>query len=176
MKHSTFNIQLRTSNLRRVPFGNFFERWTLNAGSRFIGVECWMFSAFLLFTAGCAVYHPQPISPEAAAAAFDARSLADGQLRAFFETNHVAVPGPHAGWNLKQLTLIAFYYQPALAEARAQLLTAQAAETTAGERPNPSVTVTPGYDNQIPGTPSPWIVPVSFDLPIETAGKRGKRI
>jgi len=135
-----------------------------------------MFSAFLLFTAGCAVYHPQPISPEAAAAAFDARSLADGQLRAFFETNHVAVPGPHAGWNLKQLTLIAFYYQPALAEARAQLLTAQAAETTAGERPNPSVTVTPGYDNQIPGTPSPWIVPVSFDLPIETAGKRGKRI
>ncbi|HSY74491.1 MAG TPA: TolC family protein, partial [Dongiaceae bacterium] len=41
---------------------------------------------------------------------------------------------------------------------------------------NPSVTVTPGYDSQIPGNFSPWLVPLSFDLPIETAGKRGKRI
>jgi len=129
----------------------------------------------VVFT-GCATYHPQPISPEKTAAAFDERSLADEHLRVFFETNHVAVPGPGGAWNLKQLTLAAFYYQPALAEARAQLLAAQAAEITAGERPNPSVTVTPGYDSQIPGTPSPWIVPVSFDLPVETAGKRGKRI
>jgi outer membrane protein TolC len=47
---------------------------------------------------------------------------------------------------------------------------------TAGARPNPSVTVTPGYDSQIPGNYSPWLVPVTFDLPIETAGKRGKRL
>ncbi len=79
-------------------------------------------------------------------------------------------------WNLKQLTLVAFYYQPALAEARAQLLAAQAAKITAGERPNPTVSVTPGYDSQIPGNFSPWLVPVSLDVPIETAGKRGKRI
>ncbi|HLX96140.1 MAG TPA: TolC family protein [Verrucomicrobiae bacterium] len=130
----------------------------------------------LLLVAGCATYHPQPISPEQTAAAFDARSLTAAGLCAFLETNQVAVPGPQAAWNLKQLTLVAFYYQPALAEARAQLLAAQAATITAGERPNPSVTVTPGYDSQIPDTPSPWIVPVSFDLPIETAGKRGKRI
>jgi cobalt-zinc-cadmium efflux system outer membrane protein len=126
--------------------------------------------------AGCATYQPQPISPEQAAAAFDARSLTDEPLRAFFETNHVAVPAPGDAWDLKQLTLVAFYYQPALAEARAQLQAAQVAKITAGQRPNPSVTVTPGYDSQIPGTPSPWIVPVSVDVPIETAGKRGKRI
>ncbi len=135
-----------------------------------------MWLAVLLLVAGCATYHPQPISPEQTAAAFDARSLTAAGLCAFLETNQVAVPGPQAAWNLKQLTLVAFYYQPALAEARAQLLAAQAATITAGERPNPSVTVTPGYDSQIPDTPSPWIVPVSFDLPIETAGKRGKRI
>ncbi|MBU6411274.1 MAG: TolC family protein, partial [Verrucomicrobia bacterium] len=79
-------------------------------------------------------------------------------------------------WNLKQLTLVAFYYQPSLDEARAQLLAAQAARITAGERPNPSISVTPGYDSQIPGTPSPWIVPVSLDWTIETAGKRGDRM
>jgi outer membrane protein, heavy metal efflux system len=135
-----------------------------------------MWLAVLLLVAGCATYHPRPIAPEQTAAAFDARSLTDAGLCAFLETNRVAVPGPQAAWNLKQLTLVAFYYQPALAEARAQLLAARAAKVTAGERPNPSVTVTPGYDSQIPGTPSPWIVPVSVDVPIETAGKRGKRI
>ena len=126
--------------------------------------------------AGCATFHPQPISPEKTAAAFDARSLADDGLRAFLETNHIAVPGPGDSWNLKQLTLAAFYYQPSLAEARAQLLAARAAKITAGQRPNPTVTVTPAYDNQIPDNPTPWIVPVSVDIPIETAGKRGKRI
>jgi outer membrane protein TolC len=63
-----------------------------------------------------------------------------------------------------------------LAEARAQLAVAQTAKITAGQRPNPSVTVTPGYDSQIPGNFSPWLVPLSLDVPIETAGKRGKRI
>ena len=38
------------------------------------------------------------------------------------------------------------------------------------------MSVTPGYDSQIPGNSSPWLVPVSVDVPIETAGKRGKRI
>lgn len=133
-------------------------------------------SFLAVILAGCATYHPQPLSPEKTAAAFDARSLADTNLCAFLETNQVAVPGPHAAWNLKQLTLAAFYYQPALAEARAQLLAAQAAKITAGQRPNPTVSVTPAYDAQIPGNYSPWMVPVSVDVPIETAGKRGKRI
>jgi outer membrane protein, heavy metal efflux system len=128
------------------------------------------------FLAGCATYHARPISSKKTAAAFNARSLTDTNLCAFLETNRVVVPGPHDTWNLKQLTLVAFYYQPALAEARAQLLAAQAAEITAGERPNPSVSVTPGYDSGIPDTPSPWIVPISIDWPIETAGKRGKRV
>ncbi len=135
-----------------------------------------MLFASFLFAAGCATFHPQPISPERTAAAFDARSLANTGLRAFLETNHVAVPGPDDAWNLKQLTLAAFYYQPTLAEARAQLLAAQAAQITAGERPNPSVAVSPGYDTGIPDNPSPWLVPVSVDWPIETAGKRGYRM
>jgi outer membrane protein TolC len=102
--------------------------------------------------------------------------MTNENLRAFLETNHVAMPGPDDSWDLKQLTLVAFYYQPALAEARAQLLAAQAAEITAGQRPNPSVSVTPGYDNHLPPNVSPWVVPLTFDMPLETAGKRGKRI
>jgi len=132
--------------------------------------------ATLVLLAGCATYHPRPISPAATAAAFDTRSLTNEGLRAFLEANHVAARVPNDAWNLKALTLVAFYYQPTLAEARAQLLAAQAAKITAGQRPNPSLSVTPGYDSGIPDNPSPWLVPVSIDWPVETAGKRGYRI
>ena len=135
-----------------------------------------MFAALLLLTAGCVTYHPQPVSPEKSAASFDARSLTNENLRAFLETNHVTGEWPRDSWDLNGLTLAAFYYQPALAEARAQWAAVEATQITAGERPNPTVSVTPGYDSQIPGNFSPWLVSVDLDVPIETAGKRGKRI
>lgn len=130
----------------------------------------------IILLSGCAVYHPLPISPEKSANDFDARSLNSEGLRTFLETNQVVGAWPRPSWDLKTLTLAAFYYQPAFAEARSTWAAAQAAEITAGERPNPSLTVTPSYDSQVPGTPTPWIVPVTFDVPIETAGKRGKRM
>jgi outer membrane protein TolC len=132
-----------------------------------------MFSAVFFFIAGCATYHPQPISPEQTAAAFDARSLTNENLRAFLESNQVTGEWPRRAWDLNALTLVAFYYQPSLAEARAQWASARAAQITAGERPNPTVGFTPTYDTT---TPPPWIYGVTWDIPIETAGKRVKRI
>lgn len=125
---------------------------------------------------GCAHYQARPLSPEKTATAFEARSLSDAGLQAFLAKNRVPAPAPGQPWDLKQLTLAAFYFQPALAEARAQLVAAQAAQITAREHPNPSVSVTPGYDTGIPGNYSPWLVPLSVDVPIETAGKRGYRM
>ena len=124
---------------------------------------------------GCAHFQPRPLLPESVAAAFGARSLADSGLRTFMAENHVQAPSADGTWNLKALTLVALYYQPALAEARGQLLAAQAARITAGQRPNPSISLTPAHD-AVPGTPSPWIVPLALDWPIETAGKRGYRM
>src|ERR1700691_2332364 len=97
-----------------------------------------LFFGIILF-AGCVTYHSQPISPEKSADAFEARSLTDDGLRAFLETNHVDGEWPRRSWDLNALTLVAFYYQPALAEARAQWASARAAQITAGERPNPTV-------------------------------------
>ncbi len=133
----------------------------------------WIMVVLVLLT-GCAHFEPHPITPAETAASFDVRTLDSPDLRRFLATNEVA-PNP-SRWDLKALTLVAFYYQPALTEARDQLLAARAAKITAGQRPNPSVSVTPSYDVQIPDNPSPWIVPLTFDIPIETAGKRGKRI
>lgn len=133
-------------------------------------------SLVLVAFAGCARFHPQPLSPAGTAADFESRSLTNSNLRAFFETNHLSGEWPRQSWDMDTLALVAFYYHPDLAVARAEWARADAARITAGERPNPSVSATPGFDSGIPGTPSPWLVPVTFDWPIETAGKRGKRI
>jgi outer membrane protein TolC len=126
--------------------------------------------------AACAHFQPKPLSAGTSIAEFESRSLEAPGLRAFLAANHVAAPARDTLWNLTALTLTAVYYQPALAEARQRLLAAQAARITAGERPNPSLSVTPGYDAGVPGAVHPWIVPLSFDWPIETAGKRGYRL
>ena len=132
-----------------------------------------MFSAALTLVAGCATFHSQPISSEKTAANFDARSLNDENLHAFLETNHVTGDWPRQSWDLNAFTLAAFYYQPALAEARAQWAAVEATQITAGQRPNPTVGFTPTKDTT---TTPPWIYGVTWDIPIETAGKRGKRI
>jgi outer membrane protein, heavy metal efflux system len=137
---------------------------------------CWRLLTLCLgiaLLAGCARFKPQPISPEISAAGFDSRSLTNDNLRAFLETNHIVAEWPCRNWDLNALTFVAFYYQPSLAEARAQLASVRAVEITAGERPNPSLSVTPTYDTT---TSPPWIPGVSWDIPLETAGKRGKRI
>jgi cobalt-zinc-cadmium efflux system outer membrane protein len=126
--------------------------------------------------AGCARFQPQPLSPADTAASLESRSLDDPGLKAFLEKNlnRELNPWPAAKWDFPMLTLAAFYYHPSLDVARAQWAVAQAGKITAGERPNPTLNVTPGYDTTT-STPSPWI-PLGFlDIPIETAGKRGYR-
>jgi outer membrane protein TolC len=137
------------------------------------GAKRWLFILVAFILAGCARFHPQSISPDQTADAFDARSLTNANLQAFLVTNHITGPWPRRSWDLDALTLAAFYYQPALAEARAQWASVRAAHITAGQRPNPTVGFTPTYDIT---TPPPWILGVTWDIPIETAGKRGKRI
>lgn len=134
----------------------------------------WLLALGLL--SGCATFQPRPISPTRSLAGYESRSLANPGLGKFLAANHVALPGRGQPWDLKSLTLATFYYQPSLAYARAQLLVVQAARITARERPNPSLSLTPGYDSGVPAVPSPWIVPVALDWPIETAGRRGDRM
>ncbi|HTI97627.1 MAG TPA: TolC family protein [Dongiaceae bacterium] len=128
--------------------------------------------------AGCAHYQSQPLAPDKTAAQLESRRLDDPGLKTFLEENlGQALPTwPETNWNFQELTLVAFYYHPSLEVARDQWLVATAGIKTAGARPNPSVSVSPAYDTQIPGNYSPWLVPVTLDIPIETAGKRGKRL
>jgi cobalt-zinc-cadmium efflux system outer membrane protein len=138
----------------------------------------WLFLICIGLVSGCAHFQPQPLVPEKSAAQLESRRLDDDGLKKFLEKNlgHELQNRPLTNWDLNSLTLAAFYFHPDLDVARAQWRVAEAGVKTAGARPNPSVSVTPGYDSQIPGNFSPWLVPVTFDVPIETAGKRAKRI
>ena len=141
-------------------------------------LKIWPLLCGLAAGAGCAQFQPQPLAPEKSAAQFDARRLDDPGLKSFLAQTGGVAPAtwPLPTWNLSSLTLAAFYFHPDLAVARAQWRVAQAGVLTAGARPNPSVSFSPSYDTQIPGNYSPWLIPVAFDLPLETAGKRGKRL
>jgi outer membrane protein TolC len=77
-------------------------------------------------------------------------------------------------WTLHDLTEEAEKHHPSIAVARAKYASAVAAVRTAGERPNPTVSLAP----QI-ATPFNWIAgtySVDFDWTIETAGKRNQRL
>lgn len=129
---------------------------------------------------GCAHYEDRPLSTARTADEFDQRSLAAEGLREFAQTHRSPAFGtapagwPPAVWDLEALTLVAVYFSPALEVARAQVGVAEAACRTAGQVPNPVVSVTPGYNTTSAGI-SPWLVNFSLDVPIETGGKRGYR-
>ena len=140
-------------------------------------MKYWPLLCGVIAVAGCAHFEPQPLSPAQTAAQFDLRRLDNAGLNAFL-AQQLGNPPPHwplPQWDLNSLTLAAFYFHPDLAVARAQWHVAQAGVKTAGGRPNPTLSVTPEY-NVTTLVPSPWGPSVNFDVPLETMGKRAKRI
>lgn len=126
---------------------------------------------------GCASFTPRPLSPQVSANTFEARSLSDPGLE-----NYLAAHLPHAAqaespriWDLNKLTLVALYNHPDLVVARAQQDVAKAGVQVSRQRPNPSLTLTPGYNANTLAGMSPWILGSMLNFPIETAGRRGYR-
>jgi outer membrane protein TolC len=108
---------------------------------------------------GCARYSPSPLEPRRLQAEFMQRQL-----------EQRAQP-----WTLDDLTAAAARLQLDLAVARAHAGAVQAGEQTAGEMPNPSLSFAPQIASNA-GAVNPWTVGFTFDIPIETAGKREDRI
>lgn len=131
----------------------------------------------LLMASGCAPYkyHAAPVSPPALAASLESRSLDDPMLRTWMrEAAGFEPPSwPVATWDLKTLTLAAYYFNAEMDVVRANAAAADAAIKTAAMKPNPSVGADAGYETS---SESPYLLGFNFSLPIETAGKRGYRI
>jgi outer membrane protein TolC len=131
----------------------------------------------LMLVTGCAPYkyRAAPISTQALAQSLQARSLDDSDLRSWMKQAAGYQPSawPLERWELNQLTLAAFYFNPDLDVARANVGSADAVIKTAAMKPNPSVGGGPGYES---GDQGPFTMAFNVSLPIETAGKRGYRI
>ena len=128
---------------------------------------------------GCQHFNAKPIDAADNLRQLEQRTLTDPGLRSFIETNsHKAfIEWPPDPLDFETLTLVALYFSPELKVARAKGYEAEAAKTSAGERPNPSIAFSPGYNTSTPsGVVSPWILGLTLDFPIETFGKRGYRM
>ena len=134
--------------------------------------------ALLVLFAGCAHFTPKPVELDKSASAFEARTLAAPEVKSFIEKNtrKEIRPWPPETWDFDELLLAAVYYSPRMDVARARWAVREAGVKTAEERPNPSVDLLPQYDANSPAGLVPWTVGISFDIPIETAHKRGYRI
>ena len=128
--------------------------------------------AFVFAGFGCATPPPAaaPLSSEKAAASFDARSLQDPGLRRFLTENLGREPA--ATWDFETLSWVAFYFHPSLEVARAQWATSRAVQQTAAARPNPTVSLVPGYNSTREPGLSPWFPAINFDFLLQTSGKR----
>ena len=126
-----------------------------------------------LACASCVHYQPRPLSASASAASFTGRSLHDAGLKAFLAEQGGGSSSRR--WSADRLALAAAYFHPDVAVARAEAEEAGAAIMTAGQRPNPVLSFSPEYNSTSSGI-SPWIITPTLDVPIETAGKRARRI
>ncbi len=114
-------------------------------------------SALVLACAGCVHFESAPLNPSHRAAVLTGRQLG-GKT-----------------WTLHSLMELALANSADVAVARAQYATARAALGTAGERPNPTVAISP----QAVTPNTTWIAGtygVDFDWTFETAGKRSRRM
>ncbi len=126
---------------------------------------------------GCAEFQTRGVNPSASAAQLEQRTLSNLELLSFIRlaTGEESIDAGQS-WNLDRLTLAAIFYHPDLAVARAQAQWAAAGIQTAGQRPNPFMTISPTLVRNLATAAVPWIAASSISIPIETAGKRDYRI
>jgi len=127
--------------------------------------------------AACVHYESRPVVAPDNLAALEARTLGAADFGEFLRSNGWPGEWPPKAWDLGTLTLAGFYYHPSLDVARAGWAVARAGVVTAGARPNPDGSFTPGYNSTTPTSViTPWILTFAVDFTIETAGKRGLRV
>jgi outer membrane protein TolC len=140
-----------------------------------------VFASFIAFS-GCAVHKQAGSAPPSApdlvisqAQSLAARTLDAPELQQWMTSSGWNGPAswPLPNWDFSALTLAGYYYSPDLDVARAEAAAATAAITTAGMKPNPSLSLGPGYET---APESPYLMTMNFSWLIETAGKRRYRL
>jgi outer membrane protein TolC len=125
-----------------------------------------------LLLAACATYQPAPLDPVASAERFTARRLDTAPMRAQIAEllpQAATQPWPPAAWDRAELLAAALSLNPKIAVARAQVEAAVAHEISAGQAPNPQLTLQSEYAHQ---EPHPWLYGLSLDLLLRSSTRR----
>jgi outer membrane protein, heavy metal efflux system len=118
-----------------------------------------------LLLAGCAHAPPTaPLEPGATLAGFNARTL---------EGLSGALPAASDGWDRSQWLRAALQLNPQLAEQRAAVLAAAAAERSAAERPNPGMELFGEYLTTAAQS-SAWLYGLSLDFLLRRPAERAR--
>src|SRR5690242_13417957 len=96
--------------------------------------------------AGCADYSPKPVAPEKSLRALEARRLDDSAVLERLSRQNIVAPDRAAAWGRAQLLVAALNLNPRVAEARAVLAQSVAAQKTARELQNPTLSLSSEYD------------------------------
>ena len=139
------------------------------------------FSALVLgaLLSGCAfqTYTAKPLDLHTIITEFREREPLDQGFQTFLlNQGYQPEQLPLTSWGLSEFTYSALYFHPDLDVARATWRASVAAEKTAGQRPNPGISVDTERHSETSGGISPWMLGLSIDIPLETGGKRQARI
>jgi outer membrane protein TolC len=131
------------------------------------------FSLAVVLLSACAEFQDKPINPIESAKQLETRTLNDPELLQF-----IASVTKHSvkSWDINNLTLAALYFHTDVALANAVAESAKASIITAGQRPNPTISISPTWISNLATGAIPWIIVGSVNVPIETAGKRAARV
>ena len=124
-----------------------------------------------LALAACVSYAPRPLHPTESARHFEVRRLDAPTLRAAVQrllpaTDAAAWPPV---WDRASLLAVALVQNPQLAVARAEVGAALAHEVSAGETPNPDLTLQSEY---APDESHPWLYGVGLDFLLRSPKRR----
>jgi len=148
-----------------------------------------MSSAYLRFVSGLATviaiaacsgvpYAPRPLQPEATASEFITRSGDVDGVKSFVTANGYA-PGawPPQQWGLKELNLVALYFNSDIRTARARAEVAHAELGSAAQAQPWSARLKPAYNSQVlPYNSGPWTLGLELEIPLVAQGKRAARV
>lgn len=122
-------------------------------------------------SSACVSYQEQALLPQDSAGGFASRTLHDKKLQNFLVSQHA----PRGTWSPDRLALAATFFHGSIAVAKAAEDEIAAGVETAGQKPNPILTYSSGYNSTSSGI-SPWLVIPALNMTLETADKRGIRV
>ncbi|MBL1142377.1 MAG: TolC family protein [Proteobacteria bacterium] len=133
---------------------------------------CSVLLCLIVILSGCFKYQyvPKPINETQSLTDILAHDPADPAFKSFLDEHQFSnLAWPIKKWDLNSLMLTAIFFNPAIKVAKSELSMTQAAEITAGQRPNPGVGIPLEHHSET--GESPWLIGLVSDFLFERADK-----